>query len=165
MSAEHSNPQNLPYQDDGPDGFYYSTVGQEKDLALLPDFFLPALEHSLAMKQVKKLPAVANASATPVLVQPRNHVVLGDVKLKVPANPPPTDFELMKIHHQAMSLMERLGISYKEACNRIYNMSHQRVIAADLRAKEWGDLEKMITDELYYLKGVRDAIRKEDGSK
>lgn len=64
MSAEHSNPQNLPYQDDGPDGFYYSTVGQEKDLALLPDFFLPALEHSLAMKQVKKLPAVANASAT-----------------------------------------------------------------------------------------------------
>ncbi|KJA23478.1 hypothetical protein HYPSUDRAFT_201481 [Hypholoma sublateritium FD-334 SS-4] len=93
------------------------------------------------MKQVKKLPAVANASATP-----------------------PTDFELMKIHHQAMSLMERLGISYKEACNRIYNMNHQRVIAADLRAREWGDLEKMITDELYYLKGIRDAIRKEDGS-
>lgn len=66
----------------------------------------------------------------------------------------------MKVHAEALTLMERLGISYKDACHRIYMAQHQRVIAADVNALAWEELEKMVTTDLYAMRGIRDSIRK-----
>ncbi|KJA12835.1 hypothetical protein HYPSUDRAFT_210080 [Hypholoma sublateritium FD-334 SS-4] len=117
------------------------------------------------VKRAKEMPEVANASAKPHFVQPYNHVVVGDVKVQVPANPPPSDSDLMQIHAEALALVERHGIEYKDACNRIYNQQYQRVITADMNAKAWEDLENAVTDSLYRMKGMRDAIRKNSKTK
>ncbi len=60
--------------------------------------------------------------------------------------------------------MQRLGIQYKDACHRIYSAQYQRVIAAESDAKAWEDLQKVVTNDLYAMKAVRDDIRRDSGS-
>lgn len=69
----------------------------------------------------------------------------------------------MKVHAEALTLMERLGISYKDACHRIFIAQQQRVIAADINALAWEELDKVVTTDLYAMKKIRDTIRRGAG--
>ena len=95
---------NLPEGFHIPPGWAAGTIGPENQPYLVPYQLLPALEQMFDVKRAKEMPEVANASAKvtiafnihnfnnylsyqPHFVQPYNHVVVGDVKVQVPANP------------------------------------------------------------------------------
>ena len=67
----------------------------------------------------------------------------------------------MAVHAEVVALMQRFGISYKDACQRIYYQEHQRVIAADANANAWEDFDGMMKKSLHQLKDIRDCIRRE----
>ena len=55
------------------------------------------------------------------------------------------------MHAEVESLRQRFGISYKDACHRLYYQHQEAVKNMERNAKAWGDLEKSLSDSLDYM--------------
>lgn len=110
MSDEQPpRPLNLQPDFEVPPGFTLGLAGPDNCPVLIPYYMMPALEQTLAVRKAHQQPIVANASAKvrqascalaflityqPVLVQPKNYLLVSDVEVKVPPNPVSTVYTL-----------------------------------------------------------------------
>ena len=104
----------------------------------------------------------------PAMLQPIKHVLVGDVAVKIPANP--VSLQIFRAPHAdqcsasdgsrtASTARKRYGIPYKDACQRLYHEEHQRILLADANAKAWHDLEVSADNALWDMRSTRDTIR------
>lgn len=55
------------------------------------------------------------------------------------------------MHAEVETLRQRLGISYKDACHRLYYQHQEAVKNIEKNAKAWRDMEMSLNDSLDYM--------------
>lgn len=66
----------------------------------------------------------------------------------------------METHAEVVALQEKFGISYKDACHRLYFQQMEIARSAEKNAKVWGDLEKSLKASQDYLHGYDELLAK-----
>lgn len=64
----------------------------------------------------------------------------------------------METHAEVVALQEKFGISYKDACHRLYFQQMEIARSAEKNAKIWGDLETSLKASQDYLHGYDELL-------
>ncbi|KAF9552128.1 hypothetical protein CPC08DRAFT_768530 [Agrocybe pediades] len=82
---------------------------------------------------------------------------IGEVLLSFPPDPILSQFDLLQRHSEVMEMRQRHGISYKDACHRLYLAEMERVHAKQEAYYGFRDLEKRIIEALEEVSGSTTA--------
>lgn len=145
-----------------PEGFAIGTTPDNGKKYLMPEFMVPAYEYSLLIDGSRAAAAGASGSAEtnstydgsqqePAVGLPADRVSILS-HIHPPANYP---FQLLRpdqlviVHRWVKAIQKRDGISYDQACNRLYSEQFEILKVADEDTKAWKHLGSSVNLALF----------------
>ncbi|KAH9475739.1 hypothetical protein JR316_0002986 [Psilocybe cubensis] len=148
------NPKPQTVESNVPSG-YTVIEGPGGKKYLVPLFVVPSLEYSMSAyhKKAEMKTEIANADGLdPYLERLQTYNTIAGT-LHAPPDPPLTDKELLRQHAEVQALVEKLGISYRDAAHRLYMAEMEKLKVADMQRKSFQIFEKRATNTLKGIAG------------
>ncbi|KJA13765.1 hypothetical protein HYPSUDRAFT_209250 [Hypholoma sublateritium FD-334 SS-4] len=82
-------------------------MGPHEQPAFLEEHMMPSMLEVYDAQRTRAQASLSNPSRHPIPLSPYASVSLGEMKVRVPSNPPPTEFELFETHAEMLADAER----------------------------------------------------------